>query len=113
MMTKIRNFLLLFLLGFCITHPAFMNREASFEQTYQISENIKNLGEYLKEQEYFENISGICHEEECFSIDIHDLNRSLSVVENKVIEHIKKDKGLEQALETSLKGFSITKILTR
>lgn len=81
--------------------------------SYEIMENIKDIGEFLKTQDYFENVSQICHENECFSIDIHDLNRSIGVVENKIIQKIKETHGEEKALEAKLKGLSITKVLTR
>lgn len=102
---------LLALFVFYVTHPEYVNSEV--EKTYEVEENMKNIGEYIKEQDYFQSISKLCHENDCFSIDIHDLTRSLQNMEEKILSKIKEKYGEEKSLEASLKGISITKILTR
>lgn len=108
-MKKLRNIILFSFITFCFFNQSVQSDTVS----YDVMENIKNIGEFLKSQEYFEQVSHICHEEECFSIDIHDLNRSIVVVENKIVQKIKDTYGEDKALEAKLKGLSITKVLTR
>lgn len=106
----LKIFLLLSMLILAI-NPLFVQSEEELK-TFFVSENIKNLGEFLRQQNYYENITKICHNEECYAIDIHDLKKSLQVVEEKMLRKIEKTFGKEEALKVSLKGFSITKILT-
>jgi hypothetical protein len=94
-------------------NPMFVQSETKEDHTIEASQNIKTVGEFLKNQDYFEKISKLCHEDKCFSIDIHDLSHSLEVMEEKVLKEIQSEFGSDKALEAKLKGFSITKILTR
>ena len=112
-MRKLERFLIFCLFLFCIMNPQFVIKEESEDKTVFVSKNIKDIGDFLKHQEYFENISQLCHEESCFSIDVHDLSRSIEVLEEKVLNQIKLEFGEEKAMEAKLKGFSITKILMR
>ena len=112
-MRRIRNFFLFALISFCVFHPQYMNTEGIEDNTIVVAENIRNMNEFLRTQDYFEQVSQLCHESNCFSIDIHDLERSLSVMEEKVIDAIRLEFGEDVATEAKLKGFSITKILTR
>lgn len=112
-MRKLEHFLMISLFLFCIMNPQFVQSEMTDDKTVLVSQNIKSVGEFLKHQDYYENISKLCHEDSCFSIDIHDLSRSISVMEEKVLDQIKLEFGEEKALEAKLKGFSITKILMR
>ncbi len=112
-MRKLEHILLFGLFFFCIMNPHLVQSESSTDGTIIVSQNIKSVGEFLKNQDYFENISKLCHEDSCFSIDIHDLKRSIEVMEEKVLKEIRLEFGEEKELEAKLKGFSITKILTR
>ena len=105
------GFLLLFFLIFAVL-PTFVQSEVE-QRIYHVTENIKEIADFLKEQDYYENISQICHENECFSIDIHDIKRSINNIENKMLKKIEENYGEEVAIQTKLKGFSITNILTR
>lgn len=106
------SFVFFFFLTFCFFNPSFVQSDIS-GKAYVISENIKTISNYLKEQDYFESISKLCHEDECFAIDVHDLKHSIETIEEKMLRRIEERLGSEEALRTSLKGFSITKILTR
>lgn len=112
-MKRIRNFFLLGLIAFCVMNPQYMRTDDIEDHTYEVAQNIRNMNEFLRNQDYFEQVSKLCYEQNCFSIDIHDLERSLAVMEEKVIDQIKLEFGENAALEAKLKGFSITKILTR
>jgi len=94
-------------------NPALVISREVEDHTFYVSENIKSIHQFLKQQDYFENISKICHEEQCFAIDVHDLDRSIEVAQNKMLRIIEEQLGEEKAIEANLKGFSITKILTR
>lgn len=110
-MSKLLQIICLCSLLVLFVSPKFVYSEE--RKSYYIMENIKTLSDFLKEQDYFENITQICHEEECFAIDIHDLKHSLQSIEQKVLTRIQVQYGKEVALQTELKGFSITRILTR
>lgn len=112
-MRKIQQICLLGLFLFCVMNPQFVLSDSNDDKTIEVSQNIKSVGEFLRNQEYFENVSKLCHEDSCFAIDIHDLSRSISVMEEKVLEEIRDVYGEETANMTQAKGFSITKILTR
>lgn len=112
-MRKLQNFCLLGLFLFCIMNPQYVQSESKEDKTVEVSQNIKSIGEFLKKQDYFQQISKLCHEDSCFAIDIHDLNRSISVMEEKVLNQIRLEFGEEVANMTEAKGFSITKILMR
>lgn len=112
-MRRIRNFFLLAFLAFCIMHPQYMKTDDLEDNTHVVAQNIRNMNEFLRSQDYFDQVKQLCHETNCFSIDIHDLEHSLSVMEEKVIDQIKLEFGESAAMEAKLKGFSITKILTR
>ena len=112
-MRKLQNFCLLGLFLFCIMNPQFVQSESNEDKTIKVSQNIKNVGEFLKNQEYFQQITKLCHEDSCFAIDIHDLNRSIAVMEEKVLKQIRLELGEEAANMISVKGFSVTKVLTR
>lgn len=86
--------------------------ESEEEKSYSISENIKTIELFLKNQPYFEKIKGVCTVDACYSVDIHDLKRSIHTIEEKTLAMIGQQAGKEKALETRLKGFSITKVLT-
>ncbi len=103
----------IFLLGFfCVANPKFVQGEQD-NRTYEVSENIHNIGEFLKQQDYLFEVSKICHDTKCFSIDVNDLNRSISLAEEKMLQYIEETKGKEEAIQAKLKGFSITKVLLR
>ena len=82
------------------------------DKTIYVSQNIKTIGEFLKKQDYYEQITKLCHEDLCYSVDVHDLPRSLEVMEEKVLAYILKNYGSEVETKVSLKGFAVTKILT-
>jgi hypothetical protein len=111
-MNKMRNFFLIFLLGFMIINPQFVVSD-EVDKTYNGSFNIKQIGEYLKKQEYFLDVVKLCHEESCFRVDVYDLERSLNGIEEKMFQKIRMEKGEEEAIASQLKGFSITRIITR
>ncbi len=103
---------LLLLFVFYVTHPEYVVKSDT-EKTYEVEENIKNIKDYIKQQDYFESISKLCHEDDCFSIDLQNLTRSIEFMEEKILTKIEETYGEEKSLEARLKGFAITKILTR
>lgn len=103
---------LILLFVFYITHPEYVVKSDT-ETSYEVEENIKNIKEYIKKQDYFQSISKLCHEEDCFSIDLQNLTKSIEKMEEKILTKIEEKYGEEKSLEARLKGFSITKILTR
>lgn len=103
---------LLLLFVFYVTHPEYVVK-SEIEKSYVVEENIKNIKDYIQKQDYYQSISKLCHEEECFSIDLQNLTRSLEKMEEKILQKIEEKFGEEKSLEARLKGISITKILTR
>lgn len=87
--------------------------ESEKKNGYSISENIKSIEKFLKDQSYFEEVSHLCDSEKCYPIDVHDLKNSIENIETKVLSEIEKNGGKEKAIQVQLKGFLITKILTR
>ncbi|MCI8574974.1 MAG: hypothetical protein HFI09_00715 [Bacilli bacterium] len=112
-MRKLEQLGIVALFLFCIMNPSFIQKERQEDHTIEVSQNIKGVGEFLRNQDYFEVVSKLCHEDKCFSIDIHDLNHSLEVMEEKVLNAIELEFGSDKAMDAKIKGFSITKILTR
>ncbi|MCI8467040.1 MAG: hypothetical protein HFI08_02460 [Bacilli bacterium] len=112
-MRKLEQIGIIGLFLFCVMNPIFVQSETREDRTIEVSQNIKKVGEFLRNQDYFEEISKLCHEDKCFAIDVHDLNHSLEILEEKVLKEIQFEYGSEKALEAKIKGFSITKILTR
>ena len=55
-MRKLELFLIFCLFLFCIMNPQFVIKEESEDKTVFVSKNIKDIGDFLKHQEYFENI---------------------------------------------------------
>ncbi len=111
-MKKFFNFCIVCFLFLSFVSPEKVLSEEVEDHTYYVTENIKHIGEYLKRQDYFSNVSKLCHEEECFAIDINDLNRSIQVMEQKILNQIRTKYGEDVYTEALLKGISITKILT-
>lgn len=112
-MRKLELFVIGVLFLFCVMNPELVNSEQKDNRTFFVSENIYHIGDFLKQQDYFSEVSKICHDTKCFAIDVYDLNHSISVVQDKMFQYIKDTKGEDVAIEAQLKGFSITKILLR
>jgi len=111
MKTLLKGFLFLSVI-ICVISPNLVQSNEE-HHSFLISENIKNMAEFLEKQDYFLNVSKICHEEECFAIDVHDLKKSLQNVEEKMLRKIEEKLGKDASIQTSLKGFTITKVLTK
>ena len=45
--------------------------------------------------------------------NVHDLKKSLQNVEEKMLRKIEEKLGKDASIQTSLKGFTITKVLTK
>ena len=91
----------LILLGICFL---------PYSYGYEESLNSKNLYAYLEEN-HIHNIQQLCTYDYCDYLRSVNLQKSITLYEQKYEEYLKEKIGSEKAYEVILKGFPITKIV--
>ncbi len=105
----------IFLSGFIMICLLIMNIKPSYglETIIETKTNIRS-SEFLTyvSENNIKNIKRLCVNEFCDTLRGSSLEKSFAIFREKYKNYLKETKGEEIALETSLKGFLITKIET-
>ncbi len=103
---------LLFFLFYTLANSKIPEQSELFDDGIYIVENSQHIESFLKAQDYYYDVSSLCHEDDCYSFDVFHFERSMRDMEEKVFQTIYEEYGEEAVVEARLKGFSINKVLT-